>query len=162
RIPRQSLYFVLASLALLAAALLSVPADDPKAGPGDLTVVGYLAPIHRAQVFAGVPGRIVELRVQIGDKVKKGDVLAKLDDTEYRLEAELAEARLHEAQARVAAQKAVIQVEIQEIKAKLEAAKAKYELAAAQKARIEELIKQAALPERELLEAKNRLVQNEI
>ena len=39
----------------------------------------------RAELAFRVPGKVIELRVKDGDDVKKGDVLARLDPTDYRL-----------------------------------------------------------------------------
>lgn len=50
------------------------------------TLSGTLAPVSEMSAAFEVPGRIVETNVQIGDAVKKGDVLAKLDTYQYRLQ----------------------------------------------------------------------------
>lgn len=49
------------------------------------TLSGTLEPVREMSAAFEVPGRIVETNVQIGDVVKKGDVLAKLDTHQYRL-----------------------------------------------------------------------------
>lgn len=50
------------------------------------TLSGTLEPMSEMSAAFEVPGRIVETNVQIGDVVKKGDVLAKLDTHQYRLQ----------------------------------------------------------------------------
>lgn len=49
------------------------------------------------QVSSKVPGRIVEIYVSEGDNVKKGQKLAQIDQTDYRLALEQAKARLESA-----------------------------------------------------------------
>lgn len=50
------------------------------------TLSGTLEPMSEMSAAFEVSGRIVETNVQIGDVVKKGDVLAKLDTPQYRLQ----------------------------------------------------------------------------
>lgn len=50
------------------------------------TLSGTLEPASEMSAAFEIPGRIVEANVQIGDVVKKGDVLAKLDTYQYRLQ----------------------------------------------------------------------------
>jgi RND family efflux transporter MFP subunit len=51
-----------------------------------LTASGYVVARSRATVAAEVTGRVVEVRVEEGQVVRKGDVLAMLDDRDLRLE----------------------------------------------------------------------------
>ena len=46
-----------------------------------------------------VPGTIVELPVQVGDTLSRGDLIARLDDSEYELQEQQAQASLAQAQA---------------------------------------------------------------
>ncbi len=57
----------------------------------------------RSDIAAGfrVAGKIVERKVNIGDRVKAGDVLARLDDTDYILSQRSAEAALMSAERQV-------------------------------------------------------------
>lgn len=57
----------------------------------------------RSDIAAGfrVAGKIVERKVNIGDRVKAGDVLARLDDTDYMLSQRSAEAALMSAERQV-------------------------------------------------------------
>jgi RND family efflux transporter MFP subunit len=71
-----------------------------------LTATGYLKSRHQALIGAKVPGRVERMLVDVGSKVKKGDVLAVLEHNELkallasrqamllRNEAELLEARV--------------------------------------------------------------------
>lgn len=53
------------------------------------------------QVAAAISGRIVELDVAEGDSVKKGDVIARLDDTALKLQVQQAQAGVRAAKAQV-------------------------------------------------------------
>ena len=76
-----------------------------------LTATGYLESRWQAAVGAKVPGRIANIPVEEGDKVKAGDILAELEHSDLdamlasrkvavaQAEAELAEAELNLAQA---------------------------------------------------------------
>jgi RND family efflux transporter MFP subunit len=46
-----------------------------------------------------VPGTIIDLPVRVGDRVKQGQVIARIDPADYRLDVEAAEAALRQAQA---------------------------------------------------------------
>jgi RND family efflux transporter MFP subunit len=47
-----------------------------------LSATGYLKSQHQALIGAKVPGRVEQMRVDVGSKVKKGDVLAVLEHNE--------------------------------------------------------------------------------
>jgi len=52
-----------------------------------VSATGQLVPINQAKLAFGTSGQLIELNVKVGDVVKAGDVLAKLDyrDEEYQL-----------------------------------------------------------------------------
>jgi HlyD family secretion protein len=97
----------LAVWALTRKSSLSQPAPTPPAPlrpaapappqPGDavLTVSGYVIPRERIEISPKFMGTVVWIGVKKGDRVKRGDVLVRLEDDEYR-------ARLLEAQGRLA------------------------------------------------------------
>lgn len=60
-----------------------------------LTVSGYVVPRERIEISPRFQGTVAWIGVKKGDAVRKGDVLVRLEDDEYR-------ARLAEAEARVA------------------------------------------------------------
>jgi len=64
-----------------------------------IRATGTLESVEKADVFAKVPGEITRLYVEEGDTVKKGRLLAKIDDRELRLAVKRAKTML--AQARV-------------------------------------------------------------
>lgn len=58
------------------------------------TFTGTLHPAARFELAARVSGRLLELTVDLGDLVNRGQVVGRLDDEEYRLEVVRAEAEL--------------------------------------------------------------------
>lgn len=75
---------------------------QPGAESAGLVFSGTLAPRVESQLAFRVPGRVVERVVDAGAAVAKGDVLARLDDTPFRLAEQEASADLAEAQATLA------------------------------------------------------------
>ena len=67
-----------------------------------LTATGYTYARERAAVGSRVIGRVVELKVDEGDRVKKGDVIAVLDSADLRASIQESEALIVEAKARLA------------------------------------------------------------
>ena len=58
------------------------------------TFVGVVQPRHETDLGFRVAGKVVERRVGVGDRVRKGDLIARLDPTDLRLQVESAEAEL--------------------------------------------------------------------
>ncbi len=58
---------------------------------GDNTVVGILEPIKASQISNEVTALVESVKVNIGDVIKQGDVLANLDSESYQLQYKLAE-----------------------------------------------------------------------
>jgi multidrug resistance efflux pump len=56
---------------------------------------GYVTPVHMIQVSPQVTGKVIELTFDEGMTVKKGDVLARLETTEFQSYYDGAEARWH-------------------------------------------------------------------
>jgi RND family efflux transporter MFP subunit len=67
-----------------------------------LTATGYTVAQRRAAVAAKIVGRVVELRVDEGDPVEEGEVIAVLDSDDRRADVLQAEAALAEANATLA------------------------------------------------------------
>ncbi len=63
---------------------------------GGLDASGYVVPQRRATLSAQVPGRVVYLKAEEGERVKAGDIVARLDDSNYAavLKQALAQQRL--------------------------------------------------------------------
>ena len=69
-------------------------------GSGERTVLnasGYVTARRRATVSAKVTGKVIEVLVEEGMKVKEGQVLARLDDTNVRTSLRVAEAQFESA-----------------------------------------------------------------
>jgi RND family efflux transporter MFP subunit len=67
-----------------------------------LTATGYTYARDRAAVGSRVIGRVVELKVEEGDRVRRGDVIAVLDSADIRASVEQIRAEVRESQARLA------------------------------------------------------------
>ena len=59
-----------------------------------LEAKGYIIPVHQILVSPKVNGMIVRLPIQEGMRIKKGDVVAELEDTDYRADYQRAVASL--------------------------------------------------------------------
>jgi RND family efflux transporter MFP subunit len=62
---------------------------------------GTLAAMDRAVLSAKVPGRVREIKVDLGSRVKKGDLLAQIDQRDFELKRQQAEAALAQARAQL-------------------------------------------------------------
>jgi RND family efflux transporter MFP subunit len=67
--------------------------------PRSVIVTGTLAADEEVVAGFKVPGRVSEIAVDLGSPVRTGQVLARLDPTDYRLRAEQAEASLRQVRA---------------------------------------------------------------
>jgi len=70
-------------------------------GPRSFSTSGPLVAKQQADIAAERDGRVVGINVQIGDRVKKGQVLAQLDDRALRAAVEARKARMASAQAQL-------------------------------------------------------------
>jgi HlyD family secretion protein len=72
-----------------------VLAEPPSLGPivQTVTAPGAVEPIDEAEIASQIVGRVIEVRVKDGDRVKRGDVLVKLDPTEAKARVDSASAR---------------------------------------------------------------------
>lgn len=68
----------------------------------ELTASGYVVAQRRAAVASKATGRLVELRVREGSRVKAGEVIARLDAADVQAQIAAARAAVGEAQARIA------------------------------------------------------------
>jgi len=67
-----------------------------------LVAGGYVVAHHKIQLGSKVVGRVAWIGVEKGDRVKKDQVLVRLDDTEYRAQVEQARGAFQAAAARLA------------------------------------------------------------
>ncbi len=66
-----------------------------------LTAAGYIIARHKIQLSTKVMGKVAWIGVEKGDRVRKGQVLVRLEDQEYRARAREAQAALAAAEARL-------------------------------------------------------------
>jgi HlyD family secretion protein len=102
----------------------SQPADD-----FILESTGFIIPRAKVHLNPSVPGKIVELPIREGQILKKGDVVVRIDDGQYRADVEQGKAGLELAQARLRELKEGSRKEdIAQAKAVVQQAKARHEL----------------------------------
>jgi RND family efflux transporter MFP subunit len=66
-----------------------------------VVVTGTLAAEEQIVLSLKVPGRLAELLVDLGSRVRRGQPVARLDPTDFRLRVEQAESALHQARVRL-------------------------------------------------------------
>ena len=76
-------------------------AGGAAAGTSILSATGYVVAHHKIAVGAKVMGRVAWIGVEKGDLVQEGQVLVRLEDTEFRAQVNQARANLASAQARL-------------------------------------------------------------
>jgi RND family efflux transporter MFP subunit len=119
---RFRLWIALGAAALVVAALLAwllgreqpvevtvaparaMPATS--AGASVLDATGYVTARRQATVSAKITGKVRDVRIEEGQRVETGDVLATLDDSEAQVEADLRRAQVAAARAQLAEAKA--------------------------------------------------------
>ena len=69
--------------------------------PRTVAVTGTLAAEEQVVLGTKVPGRLAEIAVDLGTRVRKGQVVARLDQSDYKLRVDQAEAALQQARARL-------------------------------------------------------------
>jgi len=82
----------------------------PSAGTPILTASGYVVARRQAVVSAKIQGRLEELRVEEGSEVAKGDILARLESSDFEAAVRRAEAAVQRAEADLAEQERLLRV----------------------------------------------------
>lgn len=111
---KRILLIALAALAVTAGGYLYVRSAGDRAPDTSLRISGNVE-AHESVVSFKVQGRIVELPVQEGQYVKQGDLLARLDDDDYRQQVSMDEATVATREAEL--QLALAGSRVQEIQA---------------------------------------------
>jgi RND family efflux transporter MFP subunit len=94
-------YVLRGSAVEVQAATAIAPAADTAAG-AVLQATGYVVARREATVSAQITGTLIAVNVEEGEHVQKGQVLARLDPTEFRAQLDSAQAQYAAAQAQVA------------------------------------------------------------
>ena len=124
---RRRMFLLMGSCILL---LTALGADKPAPVNIVLEMKGYIVPVRQVTVSPKVAGQVVEMLIEEGQKVKKGEVLARLDAAEYEAELRLALAGMKLAEAQFAkAKEGGNKSDIVIAQAKVEVAKAKVGIA---------------------------------
>lgn len=100
--PRILLTTACLALPVFAEEPVKVRTAEPEASPAEtlLKATGRTAPAQEASLFARATGTISELKVDIGDRVEEGDVLAVISAPEIPHQIDAAKARVEQMKAR--------------------------------------------------------------
>jgi HlyD family secretion protein len=93
--------FLFSATKTISAAPVRVEAAGGSSGASILSATGYVVAHHKIAVGAKVMGRVAWIGVEKGDLVQAGQVLVRLEDTEFRAQVNQARANLASAQARL-------------------------------------------------------------
>ena len=77
------------------------PIPSSTAAASVLDASGYVTARRQATVSAKITGKVREVRIEEGQRVEEGEILATLDDTEAQAQLELAQAQLEAARSQV-------------------------------------------------------------
>jgi multidrug resistance efflux pump len=135
------------------------PAENPF--PNTVAGAGIIEPqTENIEIGSPVPGIVVEVLVDVGQKVKAGDPLFRLDDRELQAELEVRKSALAAAQAELARLEAMPRPEeLPAAEAQVRETKADWENWERQWARGEKLLTQRAIPEEQFYERKQSAMQ---
>ena len=93
--------FIFSATKTISAAPVRVDSAATSSGESVLSASGYVVAHHKIAVGAKVMGRVAWIGVEKGDIVQAGQVLVKLEDSEFRAQVNQASANLAAAQARL-------------------------------------------------------------
>ena len=84
---------------------VSVEVENPQMGEltSDTTYIGTVEPQQQVYVMPKLSGTVTQVNYKVGDTVKEGDVLFKIDDEAYQVQMDSAQAADNTAQARATA-----------------------------------------------------------
>lgn len=82
------------------------PTPTASAGASVLDATGYVTARRQATVSAKITGKVRDVRIEEGQRVEEGDILATLDDSEARVEVALRRAQVEASRAQLAEAKA--------------------------------------------------------
>jgi len=124
-------------------------------------VIGNATPNLQVSVYSELSGKLAEVRVQKGEKVEKGQIIAVLHQEDFangvaQAEAQLKSAKANLAQAEAGQQSGMIQAENQ-----LKQAQSVYDNAKVNVERMKQLYEEEAIAKQQLEQAENSFIQAE-
>ena len=133
------------------------PREERSSQSAVLMATGYVIAHHKVQVGSKIAGRVSWIGVEKGDRVKRDQVVVRLEDREYRAQYDQAKSAYDGAQARLQElERGSRPEEIDRAKADVERAQADVQTADAQLKRIQGLVKEGVAPAQSLDDAKGR------
>jgi HlyD family secretion protein len=133
------------------------PREERSSQSAVLMATGYVIAHHKVQVGSKIAGRVSWIGVEKGDRVKRDQVVVRLEDREYRAQYDQAKSSYDGAQARLQElERGSRPEEIDRAKADVERAQADVQTADAQLRRIQGLVKEGVAPAQSLDDAKGR------
>jgi HlyD family secretion protein len=93
--------FLFSSAKAISVAPVTVETGGASSGESVLSASGYVVAHHKIAVGAKVMGRVAWIGVEKGDRVQEGQVLVRLEDTEFLAQVNQARANLAAAQSRL-------------------------------------------------------------
>jgi HlyD family secretion protein len=122
-----------------------------------LVATGYVVAHHKVQVGSKIAGRVAWIGVEKGNRVKRDQVVVRLEDREYRAQFDQAKSSYDAAKAHLQElERGSRPEEIDRAKADVERAQADLQTADAQLKRIQGLVKEGVAPAQSLDDAKGR------
>ena len=93
--------FLFSSAKAISVAAVRLDTGSPSSGDSVLSASGYVVAHHKIAVGAKVMGRVAWIGVEKGNLVQQGQILVRLEDSEFRAQVNQANANLAAAQARL-------------------------------------------------------------
>src|SRR5215467_3377311 len=135
----------------------SAASPGAPAGATILNATGYIVTAHKIELASKVSGRVAWIGVEKGDKVKKGQVLVRLEDEEFRAQVTQAQGQLGSLQAKLAAlENGSRPEETERSKADLEQVRADLENARVTLNRTRSMVEQGVMSKQNLDDAQAR------
>ena len=82
--------------------MCTLSGQEEKVIPKTLSAIGTIIPQNTSSMSSAVSGRILDVLVDVGTRVKKGDILLQIDPLFFEIDVALAEAELTSAQVQLA------------------------------------------------------------
>ncbi len=129
-----------------------------------VVAAGYVTTEKYAEVRPPVSGTVAEIRVHTGARVRKGDLLVRLDDSAERATWEEARSQVRKAEAQLASREAAIKETLRDLDKNIQIAKLELEDATTKVARTRELLKKGLVAASALQDAllKEKLAQAQL